>query len=309
MYYFIMNKTSGRKSSGISASEIRKICEAHGAAYRIYATEYAGHTGELCSRIEHIKDDDKTVIIVGGDGSLNEAVNGFRDISGLKFGIIPGGSGNDFARGLGIKGDSETILKSILDNGAETPVDLGRVTADGCISRLFCVSSGFGLDALVCKKVDEGKLKKVLNSVCLGSLTYTLETVITLFTMRIFSLKAASDNAEFSVKKVIYCAQMNTPFEGGGVPMAPGASARDGKLSACMAAEVPRIKTFFYLPLLLKAKHENLKCFRLFESCRVSYELSEPAALHTDGEYLGEAKSLVYETLPGKLRLVNPLQV
>ena len=307
MYYFLVNKTSGKNSAKDITGTIRKLCEAAGAEYRIYSTGYEGRTDELCGKIEGMDDPDKKVIIAGGDGTINVAVNAFADLSRIKLGIIPRGSGNDFLRGLKITGTPEEILGCILENDSYTPVDIGKVTLDETKSRLFAVSSGFGLDAIVCNKVDSSKLKKFLNIFHLGSLAYTIKTVTTLFSMRTFTASVKNDNGEFKVNKVIYSAQMNTPYEGGGVPMAPSASAADGKLSVCMGAGVAKIKTFFFLPLLVKAKHEKLKCFRLFDSSRIHYELSEPVAVHTDGEYLGEFSDISYEILPGKLKLLNPL--
>ena len=307
MYYFIVNRLSGKNSSKDVWDKIRHTMDSYNVPFKSYKTEYAGHAGELAAQIEGFDDPNAKIIIVGGDGSLNEVLNGLKDASSVKLGVIPQGSGNDFARGLGIKGTTEDIVKEIIHNEKPTPVDLGKVTLDNGVVKYFGVSSGFGLDAIVCKKVDSGKLKKVLNFLHIGGLTYTLQTIFTLFSMKTFTAKITTEEKEFSVRHVIYSAQMNTFAEGGGVPMAPDADVNDGMLSICMAAEVSKIKTFFLLPLLLKAKHTKLKGFRLFNCKTMKAEFDRPVIVHTDGEYIGEVTSLSYEVLDGKLQILNKI--
>ena len=105
---------------------------------------------------------------------------------------------------------------------------------------------GAGLDALVCKKALKSKVKDALNKLHLGKLTYLFLTVQSLFTMQTTDAGAVFDGkGQKNHKKMIFAAAMNFRAEGGGVPMAPGADAQDGKLSVCMAWGIPKWRTFF----------------------------------------------------------------
>lgn len=128
------------------------------------------------------------LITVGGDGTLNEVINGITDFSRIVLGILPIGSGNDFARGMGISKDTLSNLEQMLDlieSASEgTAIDLGEVSCEALDTpKYFAISSGAGLDAIVCKKALHSRLKKFLNQLHLGKLTYLLLTIESLFSM------------------------------------------------------------------------------------------------------------------------------
>lgn len=188
-------------------------------------------------------------------------------------------------------------------------MDLGQVSWNGgTSSRLFIISAGTGLDALVCKKALQSKMKVFLNRLHLGKLTYLFLTVQSLFTMRtadaairFLDQKEKQKNRE----KMIFAAAMNLPAEGGGVPMSPEADAFDGRLSVCQAWGIPKWRTFLCLPFLVAAKHANLKGFSIVDCKSCEVHLSEPMELHTDGECCGEVDEMRFDALPGKLRVLK----
>lgn len=96
---------------------------------------------------------------MGGDGTINEVINGICDFSKVKIGIIPTGSGNDFVRGMGITKNPKTIIEKVINNSDEKLIDLGIATTEFG-RRYFAISGGIGLDAIVCKKALESKQKK-----------------------------------------------------------------------------------------------------------------------------------------------------
>lgn len=317
MLYFIVN-TASRTGYGVESwYKIRDELKRNEISYKAYETKYAGHAKALAEKISKLPDEDISLVVVGGDGTVNEVLNGISDFEKVRFAVIPVGSGNDFANGLGLKKDIIGNLSEILKvhkKGKDSckKIDLGKVSweADGEERfRLFGISSGIGLDALVCKTVDSSFLKKILNFFHLGKLSYSIMTVYHLFSMDTAEVEMeASEQGKISFRKqlhkMIFMAAMNLYAEGGGVPMAPKASFTDGKLSFCSAAGVPRWQTFLYLPKLLKAKHENLAGFSLDDSMKVKLKLSKPMVLHADGEYLGEVDAVVFEALKGQLRFM-----
>ena len=131
------------------------------------------------------KTDEVHLVVLGGDGTVNEAIQGIRDFEKTLFSYIPTGSGNDLARDTGISRDPEKALLKLLDNGRETRTDVGilhyhnaYVQQDGEFEkaerpdRLFLVSCGIGFDAGVCQQAMSSGMKNVLNRIGLGKLTY-----------------------------------------------------------------------------------------------------------------------------------------
>lgn len=313
MLYFIVNQTSSSGGSHSVWERVKRHLEEKQASYEAWITEYEGHAAELAAKISKLPEQEVSLIVVGGDGTINEVINGIQDFERVRFGVIPSGSGNDFCRGIQMSGSPEELVDHYLHNEKESRIDLGNVFyGDGASdewsgSRLFAISSGFGMDAIVCKEAEHSRLKKILNKFHMGSLTYVLITIYTLFRMGTVTVKAGFSGAKPSAaefQKLIFVAAMNFRAEGGGVPMAPSADATDGKLSVCCVHGIPKWRTFFCLPLLVMAKHEWLKGFDIVNCESCTMEISSPFTLHVDGEYVGEVTKVKYESLHEKLRLL-----
>ncbi|MGN0299500.1 MAG: diacylglycerol/lipid kinase family protein [Lachnospiraceae bacterium] len=309
MYYFIVNQKSRGGASRSVWREIHRELVCRGVEYKAYESKYERHAWELARKISSLPEENINLIVVGGDGTLNEVLNGIVDLKKVRLGVIPTGSGNDFARGVGIIGTPTKILSDILDREEnDRTIDLGQIHWEGAEKpRIFCISAGIGLDAIVCKKALHSKLKNFLNKVHLGKLTYLILTVETLFRMEtghIILEPVGGEKQRFD--KTIFVAAMNLRAEGGGVPMAPKADYQDGKLSLCLAYGIPQWVTFFCLPFLVMAKHEAIKGFKVvdYEKCKVSVD--RPMVLHTDGEYCADVMEVEIQCLPKALRLLNP---
>ncbi len=309
MYYFIVNLTSRTGKSEKIWIEIQKELEQRKVPYEAHITEHAGHAKELAEQLctkgvlwkkEH--GETACIVVVGGDGTVNEVVNGMHDFESIHFGYIPTGSGNDLGRGLRIPRDPMEALDRLLSSGEVFPMDLGRTLDEDGSTRYFTISSGIGIDADVCKTALTSKLKVFLNHLGLGSLTYVLLTIKALLTMPVTDVLISFERGEpRKISKMIFVAGMNHPWEGGGVPMAPRADAQDGKLSVCCVYGIPRWKAFFLLPVLVMGKHQGLKGFEIVDCESYDLTLKRPMVLHGDGEYLGEHVSIRYQCEKGKL--------
>lgn len=339
MLHFIINRKSKSGNGKKVWLQVKEYLKENNIPYETHVTESQGHAKRIATELSMLPDEEVRVVVIGGDGTINETINGIQNFYKIRFGVIPSGSGNDFARGLGLKGTPKDHIQRIVECKEPQIIDLGRVTrkedkrqisgknqnADTNpngnknqkdvlnkngdmkrekISRLFVISSGIGMDAIVTKKTDESRLKKILNKVGLGKLTYLLITVQTLFSMETFTLKASFDGEEKEWKKTIFMAAMNCSAEGGGVKMAPKSSFSDGKLSFCCIHGIPKGLCFLLLPILAIGKHEGIKGIELIdcENCEIHSDV--PVVLHTDGEYCGEAKDLQFECEVAKLHMM-----
>ena len=310
MYYFIVNMTGGSGRTQRLWMRIREILKERHVEYKAFQTKGDAHVRELSGRISQLDDDHIRLVVVGGDGTVNNVLNGIRDFERVLLAVIPTGSGNDFARGLNVEKDPGEVLEKILavpesEEGACRRLDLGRVSWEGG-SRLFGISAGAGLDALVCKQALSSRLKNILNKFGMGQLIYSLLTVKNLFTMRYIRGKAVFEGGDHSqteeLDRMIFLAAMNFAAEGGGVPMTPGALADDGMLSVCTVNGIAKLRTFFCFPRLLKAKHTNIKGFILRECKKLTLDMAQETVVHADGEYIGDLKQVTIECLPAVLR-------
>ena len=133
-----------------------------------------------------------------------------------------------------------------------------------------------------------------------------LLTLKALFTMPTTEVKAVfEDGEERTISKMIFMAGMNHPWEGGGVPMSPRADCQDGKISVCCVYGIPKWRTFFLLPMLVRGKHEGYKGIEVIDCEYYELRLKNPMVLHGDGEYLGEQTLIKYTCEKGKLQVLK----
>lgn len=307
MYHFIVNIHGSSGKAFLKWNKIRSLLKVKKVEFKVHVPQRVGHAMQIAREVSQLDENDIRIVVVGGDGTINEVLNGITDFSRIKLGLIPTGSGNDFARGMKLpRHNQKKALDLILKSKGDKKIDLGRSTVLSTNdSRIFGISSGFGLDAIVGTGLNEAKIKKILNWMHLGALGYVVLTVQTLFTMHTYSVSLKFDDAEpLSFNKLIFLAAMNFKAEGGGVPMCPHAKGDDGELSICLAAGVPKLLTFMLFPFLCMGLHFRMKGFYLRNCKTLVVQSNEKSILHTDGELVGNVDSIKFEVLPQKLTML-----
>lgn len=304
MYYFIVNENG---KSGYGRREWRDIKDElflRDIPHKAYLTESPGHAKKIAQKISELNEDDITIVVLGGDGTLNEVINGITDFDKVRVGLIPLGSANDFAKGIGIPLNPIDALNLILDTDGSVSIDIGKTTYDDN-ERYFAISSGVGLDALVCKKVENSKLKSALNKVGAGDKSYAIITVQSFVSMETTNVTVEYEDGNVdSFDKLIFLAGMNMPAEGGGVKMAPEAKPDSGHLTMVCGYDRTKIQAPVSMAKLLMGKHQDSKEFAIKDFSKITIKSESPLALHTDGEYLGVYSEVKMECLPGKLRFI-----
>ena len=188
MYHVIINPAS-RSGRGLKIwrEQVEPALNRDGVPFRCHFSERAG---DVCKIVKDILSSTTEhpvhIIVLGGDGTMNETLLGISDFSQVVIGYIPTGSSNDFARDLNIPTDPVSALDLILHTGKPTYMDLGFVTYEDGHQRPFCVSCGIGYDAAVCEEALHSKMKNVLNKIGLGKLTY-----LSIALKQLFAAKAA----------------------------------------------------------------------------------------------------------------------
>ena len=146
---FIVNPVAGTNLCEKQFELAEQFLKAAGAEYTVLKSEYSGHSVELAKQA--LAEGKRFIVAVGGDGTVNEIASVLAGAPGVRFGILPFGTGNDLASALGIPTDPKTAAELIL-NGKAAPCDLGK--ANG---RVFANICGLGFDVDVLKSVDKHK--------------------------------------------------------------------------------------------------------------------------------------------------------
>lgn len=301
MYYFIINPHS-RSGRGLEVWEkADAILREKGVEYTTYFTEYTGHAIQLAAHIAEqtsVGESPCTLSIVGGDGTLNEAINGLmkRDFSHITLGYIPTGSGNDFARGLGLPTEVSACVEAILSPKTCTFADIGLAVSKET-SRYFLVSSGIGYDADICRNVMVSPLKKVMNKLHLGKLTYVLIALKLLVQYRPCPVSIRLDRDKIlHFSRFFFIAGMNTKYEGGGVKFCPDALFDDGKLDVCLVGELGKCKILALFPTAFFGKHTHFLGVETYRCESLEIHSRTPLPVHCDGESMGETDRLLLRT-------------
>lgn len=287
MYHIIINPTSrSGKGLAIWKNEVEPALHAENISYRSYFSKEEGDVARIATDIlSTYKDRPLHIILLGGDGTVNEAIQEMDDTSGVVLGYIPTGSSNDLARDLGIPTEPTKALQLILHTGKTYPMDLGTVAYDDGRIRRFVVSCGIGFDAAVCEEAQHSNLKKVFNKIGLGKLTYLGIALKQLFATKSVSCKLILDDDQpVQIRKLLFITCMQHRYEGGGFMFCPTADATDGYLDLCAVGDTPKLLLLSALPTAFKGKHYFVKGITPYRARKVRIETSSPLWVHTDGE-------------------------
>lgn len=308
MYHFVINPSSG-SGRGLSVwITIKHELDRLEVPYRFTLLKGPGEAGTLAQTLSQ-SDLPCTLAVIGGDGTINETLNGLTDFSNITFACIPTGSGNDFVRGLHLEQDPVKALHRILQPAEVLPVNVGQTlcrTPDGKTSSFaYGVSTGIGFDASVCNAVLHSRLKKVLNRFHFGKLIYLFTALWQLFTMRRCPLTVTLDDGRtLTFQKVYFAAAMNLPYEGGGFQFAPEALPGDDCIDLIIASGIPRLRVLTLLPLAMKGQHVGKRGVHLIRCKKASIHAERPLCIHTDGEIPGFYADVDFSLKKEKLAVI-----
>lgn len=303
MYYFIVNPFASSGKGMRIWQNIEKQLSREKAAYQVFFTNHRGHATELAKTLS-TKHAPCCIIAVGGDGTANEVINGLSNYQKIQFGYIPTGSGNDLARGLGLSGDPIAALHVILHPIAIKPVSIGRThTKEGTYK--FIVSSGIGYDAAVCHEALSSPLKKVLNRLGLGKLTYLGVALKQMILLKPTPITMILDGRrQYEYDGIFFLAAMNLRYEGGGFMFCPEADPCDGFLDICLVERMSKPRMLRLLPTAFTGNHVNYGGVHIFRCRTANIRAAVPLAVHTDGEKAGICKSITMDLEPERLPVI-----
>ncbi len=303
MLNFIINPNA-RTGQGLKTwNELEKTLKERKVIYQAFLTRYRGHaaniTEKLLSETTH-----STLVILGGDGTINEVISKIADPASVTLAYIPIGSSNDFARGMNISHNPQEALAHILSPSRFSYLSIGRLDY-GKRSRRFAVSAGFGLDAEVCCRIAFSRLKIVLNKLSLGKFSYVgIALQSLMFNTPKKMVITLDDSRSVSFKKVYFAAAMNQKYEGGGFMFCPDADPMDEYLDIIVAEGLSRLKIFCLLPTAFFGRHTGFSGIHVYR-CRKAVMKSEvPLPFHTDGEPVSLMRQVSASIEPQKIQFI-----
>lgn len=316
MYYFIVNKTGGSGKAVKRWTKLKSYLEKNNIEHKVIFSEYVMHAKKIASELCSLDEKDINIIVVGGDGTLNEVINGITDFSKINLSIIPAGSGNDFSRQFKIPRHFPVKafkrIQKVHDSKEKKYMDLGQAEFtdenNQNKSLLFAISSGMGFDAMICQKNESSKIKKFLNKIHLGKLSYLAISLQTIFSIKPFNVKVhfedASQTNTIALKNMIFLAAMNLKAEGGGVKMSPAAVENDGFFTICAVHNIKRAFLLVKFAQLTTGLHVFSKNFMFKNSSSFTIESEKAATIHTDGEFFTNINKVRYTCLHNRLSIL-----
>lgn len=282
---YIVNPVAGRRKSLKIWNTIKEYIKSD---FDFVFTEAPGEATQIASRAR--SQNFTRVVAVGGDGTICEVANGLA-LSDVELGIIPAGTGNDFARTIGIPPDPVKAL-DVLERGCPGYIDLGRHEKG-----FFINVAGVGLDAEVARAVNEDV--KFLT----GTPAYLYALAMTL--LRFSPRKAVIEIDGRKIhRKLWLIAVGNAKFYGGGMMICPDAVVDDGLFEVCIVNDISRLEIIKFLPKIFSGGHKNHPAFEVFRGKQVRIDMDVPTAAHADGDSIGFSP-VYFSILPGALKVIG----
>lgn len=288
---------AARNGQGAQAAKAaaRLLGEGRGGL-QVALTERAGHATALAAAAGSFG----TVVALGGDGVVNEVVNGLMRLPQADrpaLGVLPVGSGNDYASSLGMSADLEAAAAQ-LQRCPRRQADVGE-----CNGRFFAETLSFGLDAGIALDTVERRRRTKAT----GALLYMQSGLDQLLHHLDFhDVQISFDGAKPRSERIVLCAIQVGPTYGGGFRICPDARFDDGLFDVCIAhAPVGALKAGY---VFLRAKRGNHTRYREIELARArsaSLSFTHPLPVQMDGERM-EGTEFSVRLHPGALRVIAP---
>lgn len=298
----ILNPMADMGHAWQAARDLRSITEEYGYA-DWSGTVYPGHAIQLARQAGEQGYD--MVIAMGGDGTVHEVINGLMQVPADKrplLGVVPVGSGNDFAHAIGIPMKSDHALARAL-NGAASTVDLGLMTDEHGRREYFDNTLGIGFDAVV--TIRSHKLPFLRGFIMY--LTAVIQTILLNHDPAHVQIQTDSETIEEDVLMTTLC---NGGREGGGFMLSPDSKMTDGIMEFLLVRKVSRAMMFRLVPEFMNGTHRRFTKEIRMGACKTfSMTSDRPLYIHADGEIFtsfgSNLRKAAFEILPNALKVVR----
>lgn len=283
MYYVIVNETHIKGKGSAKLEEVKKVFDIAGKEYKIIFTQKAGDAKRYAEEITS-DGNENTLIAMGGDGTLHDIINGFKDFEKNSLGIIPFGTGNDFAQSAGIPLNAKQAAE-IIAFRAPQYIDFIELS-----SGLRSINSvGMGIDVELLKKVYGKKMH--------GKSKYLRALISTVIHFKSCNFTVKYDGKEEKHYGLI-SAIGNGKWLGGGIKLFPEAEINDGYLDLIIVDYLSKPKILGAFLKLVRGKVDKIK--------NVTYVKTKSATfIQESDDYTIQAEGELYDNVPLDARIVE----
>lgn len=288
--YFIVNPNAGGGKGKSYGETLESELKLRGISADI---KYTNGVGDAIKLAGYLPNGTTHIIAVGGDGTVNEVINGIQD-SSVVFGLIPCGTGNDFMKMIGMSTSVHDALDQILKFD-ERSVDVGFVKTNNT-QRYFINNIGIGFDAVVAEKAN--KLKY------LGILSYIYSVVTTLVTYKEPKIVLRTNEEDFHID--LFLMTFGNGTNAGGIfKLTPHAKVDDGVFHATVISGVKKMRVFDIFPKVIKGTHLSEPEISSFTTDAGSISSLVDLTIHADGEIIDtRAMEIEVSILAGKQKVL-----
>jgi len=293
--HVILNPAAGRGAARRVESVVARAFRAQGWAVDVVRTEGPGHAQQLAAQA--VQQGARHVVAVGGDGTVHEVANGLLcSDADAALGVVPIGSGNDFAKLVGIYGHDPLRAVARLVTARCRRFDAGRVAGEW-----FVNSVGFGFGPAVVKTRNRMQHLR-------GFLSYLVPVVQTFFRFEPILLDVAAPAASgFRERGYMMMVEVcNGTTAGGSYRFAPDADPADGKLDVCLIRRVSLPRFLLAIPRVMRGTHVKMREVAMIKTAKLIVRAPEqPLILHVDGELREPGvNECTVELQPGRLNVL-----
>ena len=297
----ILNPWAGKGVAGTRRPALEAALSAAQIDYTLVATHARGGATELAW--QGVERGAELIVAVGGDGTLNEVVNGIKGAEAacgrrVPLGIVPIGTGSDFVKTLehDESNDLAGAIRRISERTVQT-VDLGRVTVVNQQPRYFLNGLGMGLDAQIA--VEAAQITQVK-----GMAVYFLAIFRALSKYKAGQMNITYDGQRLK-RRLLFASVANGRYQGGGFYLTPSALLDDGELDFCFVDKLRLDEIVRHLPKVLEGTHTQLKQVTMGRVRTLTVESSLPIPVATDGEVLAtDAREVQVDVAPAALDIL-----
>jgi diacylglycerol kinase (ATP) len=297
----IFNPQADRGRSYQVAGDLRQLTSEWGGADWV-GTDYPGHAMKLAAAAAEAGYE--TVVALGGDGTVHEVVNGLMQVEAARrprLGVIPLGSGNDFAGGVGIPPDPLTALRRIFKRFHSKPIDAGSLRDASGRVEYWCNVAGIGFDAAI--NIQSRKIPWLH-----GFWMYLAATLRTILLQYERPMLHIDIDGKKRADRFLMLTLGNGTREGGGFQTTPDARMDDGKLDYLLVDSISRLRMLRLIPEVMRGTHGAFPEVHLgrFRKLRLRSDMALP--IQADGEmfapYAADVRDVEVRIVPGALQVI-----
>lgn len=288
--HILLNPVAGNGKSKKAYAKLIQFLKQKNIKYTVHSSSYSGNLTNIAQEYSNTHHShDEILLVIGGDGSLNEVVNGIKRSHNPDTAVayLPAGSGNDFARAAGLTTNPYKLVNHLLQKYPAQQVDCGYFIDNDINNEpiYFINNFGIGLDAYIVNRSNSHSLKKKLNKINSGNLVYVSNIFNALIKQDTFSVTVTANKKKYRYDNVYFTTTTNHPYFGGGVAILPKANIYNRMLDT-VVVQKPKFSKLIklFVKLFKDGSHVYDSHFHYIEAQEIRVQTNTPEYSQIDGE-------------------------